>query len=103
MAENEPTMTVTIKVIVVFRVWPDSQDRGVDVIALFPLLPATNAGHCLCYEHVGQHGGADYDGVIAQTKPATPAEYADLKVELEGRDYLLDVRRRRPSASKHCS
>jgi hypothetical protein len=46
--------------------------------------------------HVGQHGPADYSGVIAQTKPATETEYAGLKRELESKpyEYRLSVRKR---------
>ena len=49
--------------IVVFRRWQNG-----DVIALFPELPADLYGeYCDAYEHVGQHGGADYFGVIQKT------------------------------------
>ena len=43
--------------VVVFRRWKD----GGNIIALFPELPADLYGnHCDAYEHVGQHGGADW-------------------------------------------
>ena len=62
-----------------FRKWKDTKD----VIALFP---EDDAGQGLCgsYMHVGQHGGADYHGVIAATTPAMPDDYADLAAELKG-------------------
>lgn len=63
---------------VVFRKWRDTDD----IIALFPEINAGNSGHCQSYEHIGQHGGADYMNVIARTRPASPAEYADLLAEL---------------------
>ena len=48
---------------VVFRRWQNG-----DVIALFPELPADLYGeYCDAYEHVGQHGGADFFGVIQKT------------------------------------
>jgi hypothetical protein len=75
---------------VVFRFWRESYD----VIALFPDIPETG-GACMSYEHVGQHGGADYSHVVAQSRPATPEEYAPLKRELESIGYTLAVRSRR--------
>jgi hypothetical protein len=75
---------------VVFRAWTNG-----DILALFPELPATNDGYtCQSYEHVGQHGAADYHGCLHQTRPATDAEYAELKAELERIGYVLDVVKR---------
>ena len=52
----------------IFRRWKDSGD----VIALFPAIPADIDGrYCLSYEHVGQHGAADFHGVVRRTLPAT--------------------------------
>ena len=76
--------------IVIFR-W----EREGGVFALFPELPADNYGfYCTCYQHVGQHGAADYFGCIAKSRPATPDEYCDLFNELEGRGYNLIIRQR---------
>lgn len=85
------TDDVPIPVRVVFRRWRD----GGGVIALFPELPADTYGHfCDSYEHVGQHGGADYHGVVRQTAPATSEEFADLADELTRTGYrLVPVRR----------
>jgi hypothetical protein len=67
---------------VIFRKWPKSE--GGDIIALFPTEPGTNDPYdCSSYEHVGQHGSADPNGLISRTKAATPEEYADLKKELK--------------------
>lgn len=81
--------------LVIFRVW---RGEGGGVIALFPeLIEYVRSGqHCTCYEHVGQHGTADYAGVISRTRPAKPKEYADLKRELEAAPYhyRLIVRKR---------
>jgi hypothetical protein len=64
--------------VVVFRKWKNG-----DLIALFPELPADIHGrYCDAYEHVGQHGGADYFGVIQQTKPCSLDDAADLITEL---------------------
>ena len=78
---NEKTLTI-------FRKYKDS-----DIIALFP-----NEKHndmlCMSYMHIGQHGGADYHGTISITRPATPEEYHDLKVELESIGYTLKIRKK---------
>lgn len=81
---------------VVFRVHKDG-----DVVALFP-----NVEYrwplCACYAHIGQHSGADYEHVIAQTKPATPEQYAALQRELESApfEYVLNVCTRKPSQER---
>lgn len=75
---------------VVFRKYPDGS-----IIALFPKLP-WGKEQCGSYMHVGQHGEADYQGVIDTTKPAQPGEYEDLKRELEGLGYNLRILRRKP-------
>jgi hypothetical protein len=90
-------------VAVVFRRWRDVNGRG--IIALFPGIPAyahaASSAFCSSFEHVGQHSPADYPGVIAQTMPATPEEYADLKRELESApyNYVLRVVKRRGKCS----
>ncbi len=65
-----------------------------DVIALFHLIPAMD--RCMSYQHIGQHGDADYSQVMAVTRPATVAEYAPLLTELETIGYRVKVRVRRP-------
>lgn len=76
---------------VIFRKWPDGQ-----IIALFPYLPCASALDCASYMHVGQHSGADPQGVIASTKPAGPDEYAALARELTNRGYVMRVMKRLP-------
>jgi hypothetical protein len=77
--------------IVVFRRWKDSGD----VIALFPEIPADLFGrYCDAYEHVGQHGGADYWGVLQATVPVQPEDSADLAEELTRIGYNLRPIRR---------
>ncbi len=78
---------------VLFRVWR-SKANGRSVIALFPTLPGKvdDSGSCEMYEHVGQHGGGDLMGVIQATRPATEAEFADLKSELESPPYGYELR-----------
>jgi hypothetical protein len=71
---------------VVFRRWRDTGD----IIALFPGLPADYQGRfCDAYEQVGQHGGADYYGVILATKPVSLEDAAPLARELERIGYRL--------------
>ena len=68
-----------------FRVWPDG-----GILAMFPNCPECN--RCvMSYEHVGQHGGANYEGCIKITTPATVAEYTPLLRELESIGYSLEV------------
>jgi hypothetical protein len=81
---------------VVFRRWPKSQGGG--IIALFPDIPSDLAGrYCLSFEHVGQHGGADYQGLIRITRPVREGseELENLKDELQGRGYNLKIIHRR--------
>lgn len=76
--------------LVVFRKWKNGA-----VVALFPELPADIHGrYCDAYEHVGQHGGADYFGVVQQTKPCSVSDAADLAAELETIGYELKPVRR---------
>jgi hypothetical protein len=71
---------------VVFRKWKN----GFGVIALFPEIPTDLYGrYCESYEHVGQHGGADYWGVIMNSRPATEEESVDLAEELTRIGYVL--------------
>jgi hypothetical protein len=81
--------------IVVFRKWRD----GFGVIALFPEIPADLYGYyCESYESIGQHSGADYHGVIMNTRPASTAESTDLAEELRIIGYDLRAIKR---ASQH--
>lgn len=72
---------------VVFRMWRRGNKT---CIALFPEIDAGH-GYCEAFEHVGQHGGAEYAGCIRRTRQAKPAEYADLAKELAGRGYNLKI------------
>lgn len=82
--------------LVVFRKWKSSGD----IIALFPEVPADLFGRfCDAYEHVGQHGGADYDLVVRHTVPATADDVEPLAKELRQIGYQLRPVRR--ASSKH--
>ncbi len=67
------------ELIVIFRM-----DRDGIPIALFPEVEADNRGNSLLYEHMGQHGAADYKSMIAHSRPAKPSEYRDLLREIKG-------------------
>ena len=71
---------------VIFRKFKDG-----DIIAFFPYEIETPQGYVMSYMHVGQHGSADYQGLVPTTKLATEEEYADLFKELEGIGYRLRV------------
>lgn len=78
--------------IVIFRV-----DRGIrgSVFALMPEVPAdASGGPCTVYEHVGQHGAANYPHCIATSRPAAPWQYGPLLAELTERGYKVVMRRR---------
>jgi hypothetical protein len=79
------------KTVVVFRLYETGE-----LLALFPGLPYSDVHHeqCMSYQHVGQHGGADYNHCIRQTCRALPHEYEPLKKELEAIGYNLNVRER---------
>lgn len=86
------------KTIVIFRRWRKNPRT---IIALFPTVPDDyTGGYCGSFEHEGQHGGADYQGVIRATVPASAGESAELRAELMQAPYCynLDVRRRASSA-----
>lgn len=64
---------------VIFR-----KDRA-GITAVFPTLPASY-GDMTCYARVGQHSGCTFDWYNT-TRPAAPAEYADLLAELRSIGY----------------
>jgi len=80
---------------VVLRRWR----KGGAVIALFPELPATMDGLVTSYQHVGQHGAADYRHVMSRTVPVpvgeADQERNDLLDEFRSIGYNPRVRRRR--------
>jgi hypothetical protein len=70
------------------------------ILALFPYELEDDRGSVLSYQHVGQHGEADYNHCLDITKPATPREYAELLSELNRIGYAVTVITRKPRASK---
>lgn len=67
---------------VIFRADRAGPHKG-SITAIFPAYPGTNQYDALCYAHVGQHSSCSYEWYRYNTRPATAAEYADLKRELE--------------------
>jgi hypothetical protein len=85
--------TDSLATAVVFRRW--GKRNGGEVLALFPLEVTDYAGrYCSSYQHVGQHGDADYTGCIGATVPADVSEpdCAALKLELESAPYHYRLR-----------
>jgi hypothetical protein len=76
---------------VVFRKYRDG-----DIIALFPELPGDMnwANTCLSYMTVGQHGAANYAGVMNDTTSCSAKEAIALRQELEGVGYNLRTMKR---------
>lgn len=75
---------------VLFRA--DREGGQTFITAVFPTIQADNAGHLMsCYAHVGQHSACTLDWYNT-TRAAKPAEYADLKLELEGAPYGYRLR-----------
>lgn len=76
--------------LVKFRIHP----AHMDLYAYFPQLNATFNGYRydnkLSYSHVGQHSpcAPEYE---KESRPATEAEYSDLKKELEQIGYIIRV------------
>lgn len=80
---------------VVFRKFKD----GGDVVALFPEERWSRHEYTISsYQHVGQHGAADYDHVITISHPARADEYRSLLAELKriGYDDLRVMQKCRP-------
>lgn len=68
---------------VLFRKYSDG-----GIIAIFPYICGDTSPYtCASYMHLGQHGACDPRLVIANTQPAKPTEFADLKRELESEPY----------------
>ena len=65
-----------------------------EILAIFPHTKYNNY-FVLCYAHSDQHSGADYNGVVYNSRPATEEEYKDLKKELEIIGYSLKIIHRR--------
>jgi hypothetical protein len=83
---------------VVFRIF--SKREGGGVIAIFPRDCGTyDPATCSSYMHLGQHSACNPALLSRSLRLATPAEYADLKRELENYGpadchYNLDIRKR---------
>jgi hypothetical protein len=71
---------------VVFRKFCDG-----DIIALLPDETNDKTHMVNSYMRIGQHGEADYTGIIRKTVPAKPSEYAALKKEMEKLGYVFKV------------
>lgn len=69
----------------------EKDPKNPDLFAYFPEENFDNAGqYKTAYSHVGQHSSASPE-YAAESRPATPEEYQDLKAELESLGYKLEV------------
>lgn len=80
----------TTDVDIIFRVW-NLKIFNKAVFALFPHEVADHKGNITCYQHLGQHGSADYRFCINSSRPATESEYSSLKREMEGLGYNISI------------
>lgn len=82
---------------VVFRIWKDTRE----VFAMFPNQTADldDGGMCQGYIPGVGENAIDHSYAMRNSRRATPAEYADLKLEMERQGYSLDVIRRAPNGS----
>ena len=86
---------------VIFRVW---QERGriAKSSRSSPRCRLTSY-YVTSYQHIGQHCAADYGLCVKHSRPAQPAEYADLLEELTRVGYCLRVMRRQsPAMREQC-
>ena len=84
----------TFKTQILFRVINSGSFKG-EVFAIMPYDIYDRKGNVTSYQHVGQHSGADYNHCIAISRPAKESEYNDLKNELEGLGYNIQVIQKR--------
>jgi hypothetical protein len=86
---------------VIFRKYKPSHNFGVEgeILAIFPYSICNINGNVDCYQHIGQHGEANYHHCInTLTVPATEEESKELKKELEnGFGYNFKVLKKRNS------
>ena len=68
-----------------------------EIVAIMPyeivMTGGPSLGYMWSYEHCGQHSQC-HPSFVKETKPATPAEYSDLKKELEDIGYNVKVIKR---------
>lgn len=83
--------TDNYKTEVIFR-----REKDNTIIAVFPYdIASLSKDSVTCYVHIGQHTGATWNYVLADTKPAKANEYTELFEELESIGYNLKVVKRR--------
>jgi hypothetical protein len=68
----------------------EKDPKDPDLFAYFPDENYDKSGNKMAYSHIGQHSAASPQ-YAAESRPATPEEYAGLKAELEGLGYVLEV------------
>ena len=87
-------MDEIVKVDVLFRYDTTKGFEGT-IFAVFPYDVVDHSGNVTVYQHIGQHSAGDYNLCLQTSRPATPAEYDDLKKELESIGYEVNVIKKR--------
>ena len=75
---------------IVFRKEKSGDFKGT-IFAMLPHECGDRSGNVTSYQHVGQHSSANYSMCIKDSVPATEEEYKDLKKEMEGCGYNINV------------
>lgn len=79
---------------VMFRVDTTKDFKGT-IFAVLPHNVDTLGGDVITYQHIGQHSTGDYNVCLQTSRPATEAEYTELKTEMETLGYNIKVVKKR--------
>ena len=82
-------MELVCKTKTLIRMW--TIDEKEELIALFPDIKQYHDRYVLSYQTIGQHGAADYDHIMQNSRDATENEYKDLLNELTGIGYNVEL------------
>lgn len=76
--------------------------EGGELIALFPKIAADmNPANCMSYQRIGQHGSANYAGILRNSRAAILGpELKALELELIGIGYQLNIRLASPKGNE---
>jgi hypothetical protein len=82
-------MELDFKTKILIRMWT-IEDKE-ELIALFPEIKDDNVDYCLIYQTIGQHGVADYEYIMQNSRNATEEEYKYLLNELIDIGYEVEL------------
>lgn len=80
------------KVVILFRVWPDSPGPSSLVGILPERVISTSADECLCIDRLGVPSPCNADEVISSTIAATPDQYAPLLSIVQAIGWAVDIK-----------